>query len=165
MVVAIFDYTLEELLLFLKNLDESQIKESRHFIESNITRNDDIGMIYDLLLNKKPVIEVDSIFIKITENYKYQESLELEDGIILDFSEEGIPVALEILDISNLFSVKKDCFNNIENINITIAITNSSISLNLLMELLINNEKIDQPFSTVAKNIINVPEMEVICYC
>jgi uncharacterized protein YuzE len=110
-------------------------------------------------------IEVDSIFIKITENYKYQESLELEDGIILDFSEEGIPVALEILDISNLFSVKKDCFNNIENINITIAITNSSISLNLLMELLINNEKIDQPFSTVAKNIINVPEMEVICYC
>ena len=110
-------------------------------------------------------IEVDSIFIKITENYKYQESLELEDGIILDFSEEGIPVALEILDISDLFSVKKDCFNNIENINITIAITNSSISLNLLMELLINNEKIDQPFSTVAKNIINVPEMEVICYC
>lgn len=110
-------------------------------------------------------IEVDSIFIKITENYKYQESLELEDGIILDFSEEGIPVALEILDISNLFSVKKDCFNNIENINITIAITNSSISLNLLMELLIDNEKIDQPFSTIAKNIINVPEMEVICYC
>ncbi|WP_295609429.1 DUF2283 domain-containing protein [uncultured Methanobrevibacter sp.] len=110
-------------------------------------------------------IEVDSIFIKITENYKYQESLELEDGIILDFSEEGIPVALEILDISDLFSVKKDCFNNIENINITIAITNSSISLNLLMELLIDNEKIDQPFSTVAKNIINVPEMEVICYC
>ena len=110
-------------------------------------------------------IEVDSIFIKITENYKYQESLELEDGIILDFSEEGIPVALEILDISDLFSVKKDCFNNIENINITIAITNSSISLNLLMELLIDNEKIDQPFSTIAKNIINVPEMEVICYC
>lgn len=110
-------------------------------------------------------IEVDSIFIKIKENYKYRESLELEDGIILDFSEEGIPVALEILDISDLFSVKKDCFNNIENINITIAITNSSISLNLLIELLIDNEKIDQPFSTIAKNIINVPEMEVICYC
>ena len=110
-------------------------------------------------------IEVDSIFIKIKENYKYWESLELEDGIILDFSEEGIPVALEILDISDLFSVKKDCFNNIENINITIAITNSSISLNLLIELLIDNEKIDQPFSTIAKNVINVPEMEVICYC
>ncbi len=110
-------------------------------------------------------IEVDSIHIKITDDYKYRESLELEDGIILDFSEDGIPVALEILDISKLFSVKKDCFNNIETINITIAITNSSISLNLLIEVLIDDEIINQPFSTIAKNIINVPEMEVICYC
>ena len=64
MVVVIFDYTLEELLLFLKDLDESQIKESRHFIESNITRNEDIGMIYDLLLNEKPV-QVDLIIMII----------------------------------------------------------------------------------------------------
>lgn len=55
MVFAIFDYSLDELLELLNNLDESQIKESRHFIESNINRNDDLGMIYDLLLNKKPV--------------------------------------------------------------------------------------------------------------
>ena len=39
----------------LSNLDKSQIKESRHFIESNIDRNNDIGMIYDLLLNYEPV--------------------------------------------------------------------------------------------------------------
>lgn len=50
-----FDYTLEEVLDFLDNLDESQIKESRHFIESNVGRFDDIGLIYDLLLTKKPV--------------------------------------------------------------------------------------------------------------
>ncbi len=50
-----FDYTLEEVLDLLDNLDESQIKESRHFIESNVGRFDDIGLIYDLLLTKKPV--------------------------------------------------------------------------------------------------------------
>ena len=50
-----YDYTLEEVLDLLDNLDESQIKESRHFIESNIDRFVDIGLIYDLLLNKKPV--------------------------------------------------------------------------------------------------------------
>lgn len=83
----------------------------------------------------------------------------------MDFSTEGIPVALEILDISDLFSVKRDCFNHIEDINITITINNSSISLNLLMEILQDSEKINQPFSTIAKNIINVPEMEVICSC
>lgn len=54
-MVIIFDYTLEELLELLDSLDESQIKESRHFIESNIDRNEDIGMIYELLLNEKPV--------------------------------------------------------------------------------------------------------------
>ena len=31
-------------------------------------------------------MEVDSFHIKITEDYEYRESLELEDGIILDFS-------------------------------------------------------------------------------
>ena len=55
MVIVIFDYTLDELLELLNNLDESQIKESRHFIESNIDRNEDIWMVYDLLLNTKPV--------------------------------------------------------------------------------------------------------------
>ena len=108
---------------------------------------------------------VDSIHIKITEDYKYRESLELEEGIILDFSDEGIPVALEILDISELFSIKKDCFNNIEDIKITICITNSSISLKMLIVALNDNEKVNQPFSTITKNLINVPEIEVICSC
>ena len=110
-------------------------------------------------------MEVDSIHIKITEDYEYGESLELEDGIIMDFSDEGIPVALEILDISELFSVKKDCFNNIEDIKITIGITNLSISLKMLIVVLNDNEKVNQPFSTITKNFINVPEMEVICSC
>ncbi len=43
------------MLELLGSLDESQIIESRHFIESNINRNEDIGMIYELLLNAKPV--------------------------------------------------------------------------------------------------------------
>lgn len=109
--------------------------------------------------------EVDSIHIKITQDYEYKESLELEDGIILDFSNEGIPVGLEILYISELFSVQKECFENIENINISIDITNFSISLNLLFEVLIKNQVINQPFRTIAKNIINIPEMNVICSC
>lgn len=108
-------------------------------------------------------IEVDSIHIKITDDYNYQESLELENGIILDFSDEGIPVALEILDISDLFSVDKESFENIENINMSIDITNSSISLNMLMEVLGKNKVLIHPFTTISKNSINVPEMNVIC--
>ncbi len=109
--------------------------------------------------------EVDSIHIRITDKYEYKESLELEDGIILDFSTEGIPVSLEILDISDLFSVDKECFENIENINISIDITNFRISLNFLIEVLIKNEIVNRPFSTIAKNDIHIPEMNVICSC
>ena len=108
-------------------------------------------------------INVDSIHINITNEYEYKESLELEEGIILDFSTDGIPVALEILDISELFSVEKECFKHIEDIDISITITNSSITLNLLMVVLRNHEIINQPFNTIAKNIINVPEMNIIC--
>jgi len=51
----IYDYRLDEVLILLENIDESQIRESRHFIESNIKRNEDIGLIYEMLLSKKPV--------------------------------------------------------------------------------------------------------------
>lgn len=110
-------------------------------------------------------VEIDSIHINITEDYEYKESLELEDGIILDFSTEGIPVGLEILDVSELFSVDKKCFDNIETINISIDITNVSISLNILIEVLSKNQVLNQPFSTIAKNIIHSPEMNIICSC
>jgi hypothetical protein len=50
-----FDYSLEEVLNLLENLDESQIKESKHFKQSNMGRFKDFGLIYDLLLNKTPV--------------------------------------------------------------------------------------------------------------
>ncbi len=50
-----YDYSLDEVLDLLNNIDESQIKESRHFIESNVDRFEDIILIYDLLLNEKPV--------------------------------------------------------------------------------------------------------------
>ena len=109
--------------------------------------------------------EVDSIHIKVTDDYEYGESLELEEGIILDFSKDCVPVALEILDISQLFSIDKRCFENIQDINISIEITNSSISLVLLMEVLIQNKKINQPFTTITKNNIGIPEMNVICSC
>ena len=39
----------------LENLDESQIRESKHFKESNGSRFRDIGIVYDLLLYGTPV--------------------------------------------------------------------------------------------------------------
>ena len=51
----ILDYTINEVWNLLENIEENQIKETRHFIYSNIKRNYDIGLIYDLILNYMPV--------------------------------------------------------------------------------------------------------------
>lgn len=51
----ILDYTINEVWNLLENVEENQIKETRHFIYSNIKRNYDIGLIYDLILNHMPV--------------------------------------------------------------------------------------------------------------
>ena len=52
----------------------------------------------------------DSLFIFCEDDYEYETSLELGSDIILDFSEEGVPVAFELFNVSNLFNVKKRSF-------------------------------------------------------
>ena len=85
--------------------------------------------------------DVDSIFINIVDEYVYKESIELEEGIILDFDTNGIPVALEILDISSLFGIDKISFENIQDIQMKIKI-NSCINLELIMVLLVKDRKV-----------------------
>jgi len=55
----------------------------------------------------------DVLGIKIADDYDYEESTELEEGIILDFDVNGIPVDLEILDASKVLNVpdKQYLFN------------------------------------------------------
>ena len=103
-------------------------------------------------------IDVDSIFINIVDEYDYKESIELEEGIILDFDTGGIPVALEILDVSNLFGIDKVSFENIQDIKMKIKI-NSCINLELKMVLLVKDMEVMQELDKFIKNDINLPEM------
>ena len=54
--------------------------------------------------------EVDAMYIKLSEG-RYLESEELEDGVIIDFSDEGKIIGLEILNvrskIKNLEELKR----------------------------------------------------------
>ena len=42
----------------------------------------------------------DSLFIYCVEDYEYEVSLELDNGVILDIDKEGKPVAFEFLNAS-----------------------------------------------------------------
>ncbi len=49
-------------------------------------------------LNKDYDVQNDALYLRIKEDYKYKESIEIEDNIIVDFDVNYSPVALEILD-------------------------------------------------------------------
>lgn len=124
--------------------------EPEGFVNMNQNKHFNLEFSYD--------IDVDSIFINIVDEYDYKESIELEEGIILDFDTYGIPVALEILDVSNLFGIDKVSFENIQDIKMKIKI-NSCINLELKMVLLVKDMEVMQELDKFIKNDINLPEM------
>ena len=50
---------------------------------------------------------LDIYTITVKENFKFGKSLELEEGVILDFDENDVPISIEILDISKRLGIKK----------------------------------------------------------
>jgi len=55
-------------------------------------------------------VQSDILYIHKTLKYIYKESVEIGDKLILDFSEDNDPVALEIIDASKFFDVKPIIF-------------------------------------------------------
>lgn len=93
--------------------------------------------------------ETDSVFISRKEDYVYDESVELNNNIILDFDNENIPSALEILDASKIFKVSKSNLNHMNNLNVHIIINKETIKIKIELKLLNHNETVN---SFVANN-------------
>lgn len=58
----------------------------------------------------------DSMFINEIEPYKYKESIEITDDIIVDIDEKNQVRALEILDASKVFKLKKQFVKQLSDI-------------------------------------------------
>ena len=52
-------------------------------------------------------MSLDIYTITVDEDFEFNKSLEIEDGVILDFDKDNIPISIEILDISKRLSIKK----------------------------------------------------------
>ncbi len=111
----------------------------------------------ELKLDYSYDIDVDAMFINVVNDYVYDKSIEFEFGLILDFDTEGIPVALEMLDISQLFDSDRNFFNKIENIEMKIKI-NCCISLDLKIYLLMGNKLVKYDLNKMAVNYLNSPK-------
>ncbi len=61
--------------------------------------------------------EADAIYVYFKEEY-VAKSKEIEDGVVIDFDEKGQLIGIEVLDVSQRFSLSDIVNVNIENLPI-----------------------------------------------
>lgn len=99
--------------------------------------------------------------ITVANEFNFKESLELEDGVILDFDENNIPVSLEILDISERLGVKKQQLKNAK-IHMKIISNEDIIKLNLTFFYKVHEMEHKKTINSKLANNFNIPSMETI---
>lgn len=101
----------------------------------------------------------DNLGIKVTRDFEYDETIEMDDGILIDFDFDSIPVSLEILDASKRFDLDKECLKNIICLEIDISVDEKSISVNATIGVLIDEIENKHVFESSTSNYANIPEI------
>lgn len=103
---------------------------------------------------------MDSLYIRTVNAYKYAESVELGVNMILDFDENKIPVALEILDASKILNVKPFSLKNLKKYNIQILVDEKAITLRAKFLMPLHNKGEEKPLSAETANDLKIPQIE-----
>lgn len=74
--------------------------------------------------------KLDIVNIKFKNSYNYNESIDFETGVFLDFDENNFPVNLEILSISKRLGTCKEYLNN-PDVKVNISIMDDTIKLDV----------------------------------
>ena len=102
----------------------------------------------------------DILGIKVKRDYEYFETVELDEGLLLDFDKHNIPVALEIIDASKLLNVPKDSLKNLIFFNMKVVVDVKSISINAIFGVLIQDRENKQILESFTSNYCHFPNME-----
>ena len=94
----------------------------------------------------------DMLGIKITDKYTYDQSVEIVDGVIIDFNTENKPVALQIIGASELFKVPKSALHDIPSVDMKIKIDENSICLDLTIRVHVHDKRFEQSFNSLTAN-------------
>lgn len=101
----------------------------------------------------------DTLYLRVVDPYKYKESIELTDNIILDFDSSNVPVALEIFDASKFFHVKPYALRNF-GLDMNIKIQEDTINLNAKFILITHQKKEEVPVNVGTVNDIELATMQ-----
>jgi|LAHT01.1.fsa_nt_gb uncharacterized protein YuzE len=110
-------------------------------------------------LRKDYDLESDVLWLSIEDDYNYRESIGI-GNVILDFDENCIPVAVEILDASKVLNLSKDSLKKDFNVKMDISLDEDLIAIHA--QFAFPNKKqipVEKDFKTV--NDINIPSREV----
>lgn len=88
----------------------------------------------------------DILFIHKDIEYKYRESVEMDNNVILDFDSDYRPVALEILDASKFFNVNKLSLKRHFEMLIQVQINKDVIQLKGLFKFSLHNKEYSSQF-------------------
>jgi uncharacterized protein YuzE len=123
-------------------------------------------------MNNKPVIknefdinhdydvQNDSLFLYVTDDYTYKHSLRLDKDIILNFDENNVPVALEILHASHILDANKFDLTKPMGLNMEIVIGKDFIRIKADFTIIIRNKPTPLDLDIAGKNSINLPSQK-----
>lgn len=89
----------------------------------------------------------------------YHETVELEDGVLLDFDKNDVPVSLEIMDASKRFNIPKSSLNDLKFFNMTVVVDNKFITINIVIGVLIHNNENKQILESFTVNKYGIPNI------
>jgi uncharacterized protein YuzE len=116
--------------------------------------------IKPFIMDKDYDYQNDSLFLYVSHDNEYKESIELGENIILDFDKHYVPIALEILDASKVLGIEKFILNKGFKLNMEIGINEVSISIKALFKVFKHQKLIDAPVNATTTNDINIPTMQ-----
>ena len=84
----------------------------------------------------------------------------MSEGVLLDFDNENVPVAIEILDASKIFNIPKNSLKNIICFNMNIVVNNDVIKVFIELRVIIHNKEQSESWNALVGNVDNIPIMD-----
>ena len=102
----------------------------------------------------------DVLVVKVKRDFTYAKTVEMDEGVLLDFDINNLPISLEILDASKIFKVPKGSLNNPSSFNMKVCVNEDSIKIDVRMRLLNEYHHENTKLDSLVNNYANIPSME-----
>jgi len=111
-------------------------------------------------INYKYDRDADAISIKI-EDFVHEESIQLNNNLIMDLNKEKQFIGLEILSASHALKTTKLSLENIANIALYLKVTDYEIFVNAIFTLPTSNHEEIKVTNATILNKTNIPKLDI----